>query len=56
MEIRELEAVKEKLGDASTKVVAFIKTHPAQCLLGALAVGYLVGRIARAGGSRHASA
>lgn len=50
----EIEAVKKRLGDASSRVVVFIKDHPAQCLLGAIALGYVVGRIARAGGSHHA--
>jgi hypothetical protein len=50
----EIEAMKERLGEVSSKVVGFIKAYPAPCLLGAVALGYLVGRIARAGGSRHA--
>lgn len=51
----EIAAMKERLGDASSKAVDFIKAHPTQCLLGALAVGYLVGRVARGVGSRHAA-
>jgi hypothetical protein len=52
----ELEAVKDRLTDANSKVVGFIRAHPTPCLLGALALGYVVGRIARAGGARHAGA
>lgn len=50
----ELDAAKEKLSNANAKVVGFIRAHPTQCLLGALALGYVVGRIARAGSARHA--
>ncbi len=49
----EVEAVKERLGDINSKVVSFIKAHPTKVLIGALAFGYLVGRIARGGSSRH---
>lgn len=52
----ELAALKERLGDVNARAVGFVKAHPLQCLLGALAVGYLAGRIARAGGSGHARA
>jgi len=52
----EIEAVKERFGEVNSKVVSFIKAHPTPCLLGALALGYLVGRIARAGGSHHGGA
>ncbi len=47
-------AAKERLSEVNTNVVGFIKAYPAQCLVGAVALGYLVGRIARAGSSRHA--
>ena len=40
--------------DSSFKDRVTIKAYPAQCLVGAVALGYVVGRIARAGGSRHA--
>lgn len=53
----ELDVVKDKLSDVNESVVAFVKAHPTQCLIGALALGYLVGRIARAGGGgRHGGA
>lgn len=45
----ELEAVKDKLVAVNESVVGFVKAHPAKCLLGALALGYLAGRIARGG-------
>lgn len=45
----ELEAVKEKLVAINGAVVGFVKAHPAPCLLGALALGYVAGRLARRG-------
>ena len=42
----QLEEAKQGLTDLNTKVVKFIKAHPGACLLGAIAVGYVVGRIA----------
>jgi hypothetical protein len=51
----EIALMKERVSDASVKAVAFIKAHPAQCLIGALAIGYLAGRLARGLGSRHAT-
>ena len=48
-----LDAARERLTDVNGQVVAFIKAHPGKCLVGAVAIGYLVGRIA--GRSRHSS-
>jgi hypothetical protein len=45
----QLEAVKERLVAINESVVGFVKAHPAQCLLGAIALGYLAGRLARSG-------
>ena len=42
-----LEEAKEKLGRINGRVASFIQDHPAACLLGALALGYFVARIAR---------
>jgi hypothetical protein len=39
--------LKEKLGDANHRVVRFIKERPEVCLVGALAVGFLIARIVR---------
>ena len=48
----ELDAAKEKLSDLNGQVVSFITAHPGRCILGALALGYVVAKIAR-GFSRH---
>ena len=42
-----IEEAKEKLGRINGQATGFIKDHPAACLLGALALGYLVARLAR---------
>ena len=42
-----IEEAKEKLGRINGRATGFIKDHPAACLLGALALGYLVARLAR---------
>jgi ElaB/YqjD/DUF883 family membrane-anchored ribosome-binding protein len=41
-----LEEAKEQLGELSDKVVSFIKKNPGTSLLGAAAVGFLLGRLA----------
>jgi hypothetical protein len=42
----QIEEAKRRLGDFNQQVTGFIKANPGKCLLGALAVGYLVGKIA----------
>jgi hypothetical protein len=42
-----IEEAKQKLGQINGRVTSFIQDHPAACLLGALALGYLVARLAR---------
>lgn len=42
-----IEQAKEELGRTNGQATGFIKDHPAACLLGALALGYLVARLAR---------
>jgi hypothetical protein len=42
----QIEDARRNLGDLNNKVVKFIREHPGTCLLGALAVGFVVGRIA----------
>jgi len=42
-----IEQAKEELGRINGRVTGFIQDHPAACLLGALALGYLVARLAR---------
>jgi len=43
----QIEQAKQQLGRLNGRVTTFIKDHPAACLLGAVAVGYLVARVAR---------
>ena len=42
----QLEQARQNLADLNTRVVAFVKERPGTCLLGALAFGYVVGKIA----------
>jgi hypothetical protein len=42
-----IEQAKQQLGRLNGRVMSFIKDHPAACLLGVVALGYLVARVAR---------
>ena len=42
-----IEDAKRRLGEVDGRITGFIKGHPAACLLGAVALGYLVARVAR---------
>jgi hypothetical protein len=42
-----IEDAKRRLGRVNGQVTDFITDHPAACLLGAVALGYLVARVAR---------
>lgn len=42
-----VEGTTMKLSESSDKLTAFIRANPRQCLLGALAAGYIIARIAR---------
>ena len=42
-----IEDAKRRLGRLNGQVTNFITDHPAACLLGAVALGYLVARVAR---------
>ena len=42
-----IEDAKRRLGRLNGEVTGFIKDHPAACLLGAVALGYFVARVAR---------
>jgi hypothetical protein len=42
-----LEEAKQQLGRIGGRITSLIQDHPAACLLGALALGYLVARVAR---------
>jgi hypothetical protein len=42
-----IEQAKQRLGRLNGRVTGFIKEHPAACLVGVAALGYLVARVAR---------
>ncbi len=42
-----IEEAKQEIGRVNGRITSLIEKHPAACLLGALALGYLVARIAR---------
>jgi hypothetical protein len=42
-----IEEAKQQLGRMNGRVTSFIQDHPAACLVGAVALGYLVARLAR---------
>ena len=42
-----IEEAKQKIGRINGKMTSFIQDHPAACLVGAIALGYLVARVAR---------
>jgi ElaB/YqjD/DUF883 family membrane-anchored ribosome-binding protein len=43
----QIEEAKHRLRALNDQAIAFIQEHPAACLLGAAAVGYIVARLAR---------
>ena len=43
----QIEEAKKKVSDLNDQAVSYIKENPGKCLLGAIAVGYVIGRIAR---------
>ena len=42
----QIEEAKRRLGELNEQVTGYVKENPGKCLLGALAVGYIVGKIA----------
>jgi ElaB/YqjD/DUF883 family membrane-anchored ribosome-binding protein len=42
-----IEEAQERLESLNEQVTDYIKENPGKCLLGALAVGFLIGKIAR---------
>ena len=42
-----IEEAKQELGRINGRITSLIQDHPAACLMGALALGYLVARVAR---------
>ena len=43
----QIEDAKKKVTDMNQQVTSYIKANPGKCLLGAIAAGYIIGRIAR---------
>ena len=42
----QLDEARRNLEDMNTRAVSFIRANPGTCLLGAVAVGFIVGRLA----------
>ena len=42
----QIEQAKRRLSELNSQATSYIKANPGKCLLGALAVGYIVGKIA----------
>ncbi len=42
----QIDEVRRNLADVNTRVTSFIRERPGTCLLGALAFGYFVGKLA----------
>jgi ElaB/YqjD/DUF883 family membrane-anchored ribosome-binding protein len=43
----QIDEAKRRLSSLDDSVTGYIKENPGKCLLGALAVGFLIGKIAR---------
>lgn len=44
--VPQIEEARRNLVDLNTRVVSFIRANPGTCLIGAVAVGFLVGKLA----------
>ena len=44
--VPQLEEAQKNLQDLNIRVVSYIRQNPGTCLLGAVAIGFLVGRLA----------
>ena len=42
----QIDEARRSLSDLNTRITGFIRERPGACLLGALAVGFVIGRIA----------
>ena len=42
----QIDEARKKIESMNTSAVAFIKENPGKCLVGAIAVGFLIGKIA----------
>jgi hypothetical protein len=43
----QVEEAKKRLGSIEEQVIDYVKANPGKCLLGALALGFVVGKLAR---------
>ncbi len=43
----QIDEAKKRLTAVNDDVIDYIKANPGKCLIGALALGYIIGRIAR---------
>ena len=43
----QIDEAKQRLEDANGRITAFVQEHPGACLVGAIALGYAIARIAR---------
>jgi ElaB/YqjD/DUF883 family membrane-anchored ribosome-binding protein len=43
----QIEEAQRRLSSLNDKAMSYIKENPGRCLLGAVALGYLVGKLAR---------
>ncbi|SET48196.1 hypothetical protein [Stigmatella erecta] len=44
--VPQIDEARRNLVDFNTRAVSFIRANPGTCLIGAIAVGFLVGRLA----------
>jgi len=44
--VPQLDEARRNLADFNTRAVTFIKANPGTCLVGAVALGFLIGRLA----------
>jgi hypothetical protein len=44
--VPQIDEARRNLVDLNTRVVSFIRANPGTCLIGAVAVGFLVGKLA----------
>jgi ElaB/YqjD/DUF883 family membrane-anchored ribosome-binding protein len=44
--VPQIEEARRNLVDVNNRVVSFIRANPGTCLVGAVAVGFLIGKIA----------
>ncbi len=42
---KSLQQVRQKVSDVNDRIVSFIKERPTACLVGAVAAGFIIGRL-----------